>query len=394
MPSRPDDFTRTVQRVIAQRASYVCCNPDCREQTAEPHSDPEKSLISGEACHICAASPGGPRYEPTQSSEERKSARNGIWLCVKCSTKVDKDWAAAPAETLHQWKQSHEQWLKENGLSTASRQSGGFDIDALLALHDLADPAEESFCKTEHNLTLAMQDGKGGIQRRYETAAALFACSSSPVVVEDDEDRIIKWVSPNRKYPPILGGFFVPSPEPIRVAGGYRWDNAWRQRGSLPNSRGSTKYLVLDPAGYIEYGFVPCDWFNFDRHHVFYAEVLGVFVAFQHFILDLAVQSGMAGGWHLGIALRGTKTTQLRCISEGLESPEIYTSPPTKDGFRFLNHPQKGTSQSIDEVTRRAAKALLAHWSYSVPGQVNLPEFQGRVYSSKMFADRFSSSRW
>ena len=45
----------------------------------------------GEGAHICAASPGGVRYDPQQTSEERRSYDNGIWLCGTCHTKVDAD---------------------------------------------------------------------------------------------------------------------------------------------------------------------------------------------------------------------------------------------------------------------------------------------------------------
>jgi hypothetical protein len=114
-----DEFPSAVQRTVAERASYICTNPDCRDWTLEPHSDPEKSLKTGEAAHIRAASPGGPRYDANQTAEERVSIHNAIWLCAKCSTAIDKDEIRYPVSLLLSWKRNHEEWLKNGGIVPA-----------------------------------------------------------------------------------------------------------------------------------------------------------------------------------------------------------------------------------------------------------------------------------
>jgi hypothetical protein len=114
-----DDFSATVVRNLGHRAGYVCSNPRCRRPTAGPHSDPTKAVITGEACHIRAASPLGPRYEPSQSPDERKSITNGIWLCAVCSKRVDTDWQGVLAEELLKWKAEHEQWIASEGMIPA-----------------------------------------------------------------------------------------------------------------------------------------------------------------------------------------------------------------------------------------------------------------------------------
>jgi hypothetical protein len=119
MAGKRDEFPESVQRVVAERAAYICSNPACRSPTVEPHSDPTKSLKTGEVAHIRAASPGGPRYDPEQTQDDRRSIKNAIWLCAKCSTAVDKDGARYPVELLHDWKAKHEDWLKNGGIVPA-----------------------------------------------------------------------------------------------------------------------------------------------------------------------------------------------------------------------------------------------------------------------------------
>ena len=95
-PSR-DEFSDRLKRTLAERSAYICANPECQKPTVGPHSDPDKSLKTGEACHIRGASPGGPRYDPNQTPKERSGSENGIWLCTECSTRVDKDESAFPS---------------------------------------------------------------------------------------------------------------------------------------------------------------------------------------------------------------------------------------------------------------------------------------------------------
>jgi len=75
-----DDFSEQVKRAVAARAGNLCSNPECRASTSGPQDDPSKSVNLGVAAHITAASPGGPRYDPGLSPEERSSAQNGMHL--------------------------------------------------------------------------------------------------------------------------------------------------------------------------------------------------------------------------------------------------------------------------------------------------------------------------
>lgn len=110
-----DDFTKETRAVIARRAAYLCSRPECRKLTVGPHSNPEKSLTDGVAAHICAASSGGPRYDPHQTINQRKSTENGIWLCHNCSDLVDKDCDTYPAELLRKWKTDHDKFVAQDG---------------------------------------------------------------------------------------------------------------------------------------------------------------------------------------------------------------------------------------------------------------------------------------
>jgi len=99
-----DEFSDEVKRVLAHRANLICSRPDCGCSTGGPQDDSSKALNIGVSAHITAASPGGPRYDPELTTEERRSARNGVWLCQGCAKLVDNDAAHFPAEVLRAWK--------------------------------------------------------------------------------------------------------------------------------------------------------------------------------------------------------------------------------------------------------------------------------------------------
>jgi hypothetical protein len=101
---READFPELTKRTLAQRVGYRCSNPDCRALTSGPQVDPSKSLNIGVAAHISAASPGGPRYNPTLSPGTRQDITNGIWLCQDCAKVVDNDPHRFTLTVLQTWK--------------------------------------------------------------------------------------------------------------------------------------------------------------------------------------------------------------------------------------------------------------------------------------------------
>ncbi|MDO8532850.1 MAG: hypothetical protein Q7T26_11940 [Dehalococcoidia bacterium] len=102
--STRQEFSEGVKRTVAQRAAYLCSRPECHALTVVPHSDPQKALTSGVAAHICAAAPGGPRFDSEQTEEERTGIDNAIWLCHACSDLVDKDPPTYSKDVLLNWK--------------------------------------------------------------------------------------------------------------------------------------------------------------------------------------------------------------------------------------------------------------------------------------------------
>jgi hypothetical protein len=101
---REDDFSAATKRLLAERVGHICSCPDCRAPTSGPQLEPDKSVRAGDAAHITAASPNGPRYDAALTSDQRRHADNGIWLCVTHARIIDQDTSRYTVETLRKWK--------------------------------------------------------------------------------------------------------------------------------------------------------------------------------------------------------------------------------------------------------------------------------------------------
>jgi hypothetical protein len=101
-----DNFTAPTKMVIAQRVGYHCSRCGCG--TVGPNEDPARTSSIGVAAHITAASAGGPRFDASLSSDERRDARNGIWCCQNCAKLIDNDVARYPVKELIRLREAAE----------------------------------------------------------------------------------------------------------------------------------------------------------------------------------------------------------------------------------------------------------------------------------------------
>lgn len=99
-----DNFSKQTVIEIAKGVGWRCSNPDCMRPTVAANEAQDDTLIIADAAHICAASPEGPRYDPTQTPAPRRAKENGIWLCKVCARLVDLDPAKYTVDVLGKWK--------------------------------------------------------------------------------------------------------------------------------------------------------------------------------------------------------------------------------------------------------------------------------------------------
>jgi hypothetical protein len=116
-----DEFSAKTIRILQGRVGHRCSNPECPRVTIGPALEEDRTSNVGTAAHITVADVGGPRYDKTLTSEERRSPSNGIWLCAICGRLIDTDKNRFTADLLRKWKAESE------GLEPVTFPALGFD---------------------------------------------------------------------------------------------------------------------------------------------------------------------------------------------------------------------------------------------------------------------------
>lgn len=215
-----DEFTGKTKLQIAKRAGWLCSDPSCRRSTIGSNSDGNGEINLGTAAHICAAAPGGPRYDLNQTPAQRSSPDNGIWMCKLHGTAVDAKDSKFTVELLHQWKAQaqNDSWRRvlyndvlngvavqaptEGELATRLRAAAISDLDVFrrsdkwpsttikltLEVDGLRDPVSTSALATAlstlDDLILVAPPGMGKTTTLFQIAEAVLANgNASPIVV-------------------------------------------------------------------------------------------------------------------------------------------------------------------------------------------------------------------
>jgi hypothetical protein len=66
-----DAFSQNTKSTMSKRVAEKCSNQNCRQSTGGPSKDPNGFINVGAAAHICAAAPGGKRFDDKMTPKER-----------------------------------------------------------------------------------------------------------------------------------------------------------------------------------------------------------------------------------------------------------------------------------------------------------------------------------
>ncbi len=104
-----DPVPSSQEKVVITRSGNSCAYPSCGvELVAEGQHPSDLAKPVGKVAHICAASPGGPRYDPNMSTVERGSASNLMYLCGTHHDAIDSQLHHHTVEFLREAKRQHE----------------------------------------------------------------------------------------------------------------------------------------------------------------------------------------------------------------------------------------------------------------------------------------------
>lgn len=414
-PSRP-----TVKRLFTF-AGNQCAFRKCTTPIVEPSS----GSIVCEICHIKGEKQTAARFDPSQSDEERQSFENLILLCGTHHKVIDDDEVAYTFERVRAMKAEHEAKHKGNpeigdeladrlvanmtvieiangSIIHAQNQTGGQAAHSITNIHlpgsgqselalskklqdrNLDDPKHSDFGKTRYSVRIGTM-GKNGMVLPLSGTGSCFASFPNRIVAKPTEAEFLMWMdSKQRKYEPFPKQSFLPSPRAEYFGKAHFWHDGDHQ------TRCFTRYLAVELDGFLEYGFhLGGIWEEADC--VYYAKIVGDFVAFLHFLRELCDRFDVDPcGLAVGLALRGTQGKRLLCITEKVMAHYQRTVSPKCDGLRYLRQATPEADWTVTEVAREAAEEILDLWSYSSPNSFDRPEFRGEQYVGEFLKTKFS----
>ncbi len=116
--------TRTTVKALFARCRNRCAFPGCSAPIVE-----DSGTATGIICHIRARSIGGPRYDNTQTDEQRHAYENLILMCGRHSKVIDSEPRRYTVKLLTTLKREHDQ-AAENELSIADGRKVDFLLNA------------------------------------------------------------------------------------------------------------------------------------------------------------------------------------------------------------------------------------------------------------------------
>lgn len=134
-----DDFSKRTKERAAKRVAYRCAF--CGKPTIGPSFENNDAVSStGVAAHICAAAPGGKRYDSKMTSKQRKSIDNCVWMCDTHAHLIDTDETKYTVEVLKEMKLKAEMLAAEANADIdffkkyyASKNNDTVGLESLLA---------------------------------------------------------------------------------------------------------------------------------------------------------------------------------------------------------------------------------------------------------------------
>jgi len=95
-------ITRKTLAALFAKSGNVCAFPGCNDELVT-----RRNLFIGQICHIEAANPSAPRFNPNSNDEERRSFENLVLFCYRHHKETD-DASTFDVQSLKSMKQEHE----------------------------------------------------------------------------------------------------------------------------------------------------------------------------------------------------------------------------------------------------------------------------------------------
>ena len=133
--SNARNISTKTYKMLWGRAASRCAFPDCRRELVMEKTSADDASLFGEACHMVAKEPEGPRGTSPLNSKQRDEYDNLLLLCNIHHKVIDDQPNTYPVERLKTMKTEHERWVRES--YKVDRRYGAFLTSAMVFSQDV-----------------------------------------------------------------------------------------------------------------------------------------------------------------------------------------------------------------------------------------------------------------
>ena len=130
----PRHINTSTLRILYARSGNCCAFNGCSCPIFE-----DNNILTGECCHIAAASSQGPRYNKEQSEVERNGYDNLVLLCSRHHKIIDSDPNEYSIEKLIEMKKNHEIRFSAQYLSLNNQMLNQLQIESERYWHSISE---------------------------------------------------------------------------------------------------------------------------------------------------------------------------------------------------------------------------------------------------------------
>lgn len=172
----PRAYTSGTKAALFRFSSGKCYYPKCRKEILAFTAG--QYLVDVQIAHICAAEPGGPRFDASMSEDDRRGIDNLILLCQAHHNLIDKVRPMEyPVELLRKWKLANEDMAMVKALRDAAADDSNLESILMGVAASLVPTREVTV-----ELAAAVRNGNQGFTALARDFAEVFGpnTSSSP----------------------------------------------------------------------------------------------------------------------------------------------------------------------------------------------------------------------
>ncbi|WP_125592175.1 hypothetical protein [Amycolatopsis balhimycina] len=186
--------------------AFACGMPGCEAGLYVVDTNTGEQVLNSHVAHIHARRAGGPRWDPSMSEVDNRSAENLLLLCLLHAWQIDKTPEAYPADILRSWKRAqlaeYEGARKGWSITDADVEQavGPLDLDTAIKAVIEAMPFSSRMRSRPENWQLAARRGHArrvarlaivNAERREDVLAWMAGLDEPVVVVPAGEVRVL-----------------------------------------------------------------------------------------------------------------------------------------------------------------------------------------------------------